>query len=378
VYAPPASTSQALPGAGEVLTKMASAPVHWMLLFAPIPALLFAASARAEPFIRHPVRLEYELGPGTESCPAEAVVRHVILSHPIGMKEDPFSPDAKALVRVTIVRAGLMFKASYELRDDAGKLVMERPLPEASTCHDAVLTVGLSVGVFMPSLLTLPTPPPPPPDPLPLPPPRPYPPPLPEPPLLPPPDPPPPPPPAKPTKPLVLRLDASGVMAFRSLPAEISGGFSAHVGARWWIFSLSLGGRYELPVSRGTAPNILTISRSLFEVVPCVHPPMTSMPVELAVCGLVQFGGFTARKQERDSDKEEDYPNMWAGLRLGIAATPFSHLAFFLALDGATAAKRESIQLGSQSNFAWTPRSFPTPVWSSGAGVIVTSDALSF
>jgi hypothetical protein len=39
VYAPLASTLQALPGAGEVLTEMASAPVHRMLLFAPLPAL---------------------------------------------------------------------------------------------------------------------------------------------------------------------------------------------------------------------------------------------------------------------------------------------------------------------------------------------------
>jgi hypothetical protein len=171
------------------LSTMASLLVRWTLRLAPLPALLLAANARAEPFIRHPVRLEYELGPGTEKCPNAAAVRHAIVTHAINTKEDPFSPEAKALVRVVIVRVGPRFKASYELRDDAGELVMERPLPEDDTCANAVLSVALSVGVFMPSLLTAPTPPPPPPEPPP--PPRPYPPPLPEPPLLPPPDPPP-------------------------------------------------------------------------------------------------------------------------------------------------------------------------------------------
>jgi hypothetical protein len=92
-----------------------------MLLLAPLLALLLAARARAEPFIRHPVRLEYELGPGAEGCPKEAAVRHAILLRAIDTKEDPFSPTAKAKLRVVIVQVGPRFKASYELRDDAGE-----------------------------------------------------------------------------------------------------------------------------------------------------------------------------------------------------------------------------------------------------------------
>jgi hypothetical protein len=78
---------------------MASLLVRWTLRLAPLPALLLAANARAEPFIRHPVRLEYERGPGAEGCPAEAAVRHAIVTSAIDTKEDPFSPTAKLLDR---------------------------------------------------------------------------------------------------------------------------------------------------------------------------------------------------------------------------------------------------------------------------------------
>src|SRR5262245_46043082 len=95
-------------------------------LLSPLAALLIAANARAEPRIRHPVRLEYIRGEGTQTCPSEGGLRHLILSR---MKEDPFSPMALAKVRVAILRMGSAFQASFELLDDAGDYVAGQPMP---------------------------------------------------------------------------------------------------------------------------------------------------------------------------------------------------------------------------------------------------------
>jgi hypothetical protein len=367
VYAPPASTRQALPGAAEVLTKMASARVHRMLLFAPLPALLLAANARAEPFIRHPVRLEYELGPGAEDCPNEAAVRHAILLRAIEMKEDPFSPTAKAKVRVVIVRVGPRFKASYELRDDAGERVMERQLPEDDDCMNAVLAVALSVGVFMPPLLTAPTPPPPPPEPPP--PPRPYPPPLPEPPLLPPPEPPPPPPPAKPRPPIVLWAAAGGVLSVESAPVAALG-FSGHVEARWSIVSLSLGFRHEFPAGSGNAPIHFSVWRSFGEVAPCVTT-LSRANLRLFGCRLVQLGELSARLQTPEDDVTKNRRNQWwVGVRGGAEFTvPPIPVPFFVSADFTTPTNFDPLPVGRKDPHDWVPHSL---IISLGLGVVAS------
>jgi hypothetical protein len=330
---------------------MASPLVRWTLRLAPLPALLFAANARAEqPFIRHPVRLEYELGPGTEECPSAAAVRLAILRHAINTKEDPFSPDAKALVRVTIVHAGQRFRTSYELRDDAGELVMERQLPEDEICANAVLSVALSVGIFMPSLLTLPTPPPPPPEPPP-PPPRPYPPPLPEPPLLPPPEPPPPPPPAKPTKPWVLWVDAGPVVTTAERLTAF--GVSAHFGARKEFFSVSAGFRREVALSIEQASARLSISRTLGEVAPCAT--FGGAEGRIFVCGLVQVGELSDTGEMLDLIKTEGKWHPWAGVRFGGEVTLRPGLSLLVALDITGTAPADTLRVGLPPRIEWAP-----------------------
>jgi hypothetical protein len=373
VYAPPASTSRALSAADGALAMMASLLVRWTLRLAPLSTLLLAANARAEPFIRHPVRLEYELGPGAEGCPNEAAVRHAILMRSIDTKEDPFSPTAKAKLRVVIVRVGPRFKASYELRDDAGERVMERPLPEDEDCMNVVLSVALSVGVFMPPLLTAPTPPPPPPDPPP--PPRPYPPPLPEPPLLPP-DPPPPPPPPKPDQPISFWA-GGGVVMVTELAPPVTFGFSLHVGVRRGSFSFSLGLRPEVPVTRGWGTVHLITSRSLGEGVPCVHyrhPTGTGTPF---FCGLLQIGKLTARGETPDGIKEESRVHVWAGVRIGAEFIPFSSVPRFALLipviDLTGSTKIESLRAGKSPQVEWTPPQFVGAV-----GVTMVYSFLSF
>jgi hypothetical protein len=161
---------------------MAFALRPWMPRLASFPAALsvivFAGSARAEPQEANKVRLEYVREPGAEECAGEKVLRHIIRDR---TKHDPFSPTAKASLRVVVVRVGQVFQASYELRDDEEKLLLARQLPKHKECAVALQAAAFSVGVFMPSLLTAPVasapapapaPPPPSPSPPPLPSPR--------------------------------------------------------------------------------------------------------------------------------------------------------------------------------------------------------------
>src|SRR5262245_47122348 len=121
-----------------------------MLRLALLAALLLAPNARAEPRIPHPVRLEFLPGEGTQTCGGEGALRHVILSR---MKEDPFSPAAKAKARVAIRRVGSAFQASYELLNDAEEFVGGQTLPRRDDCINAVADVGLAMSIFMPLLL---------------------------------------------------------------------------------------------------------------------------------------------------------------------------------------------------------------------------------
>jgi hypothetical protein len=353
VYAPPASTSQALPNVGEALTKMASAPNPWILLFVPLPALLFAASARAEPGDARKVRLEYVREKGAEDCPGEEALLHVIRHR---TKDNPFSPTAKASLRVVVTRVGQAFQGRYELRDEEGKLLLELTQPEHSTCAVAVEAVGFSVSLFMPTLLTAkvasspphpdPSPPPDPP-----PPPRPCPPPLPEPPLLPPPDPPQPwrLPPAKPREPIVLRAHAGAVLSSNPWP-KATGGFSAHVEARWWSFSLSLGARHELPVST----DLRSIGRTFGEAVPCVHTEHVSkFPIDFSLCGLFQYGELSIWGQAPDADITKRKQIWWAGGRFAFGPIPpSSPVTFVVYVDYTVPTNRETI---SVLGIDWAP-----------------------
>src|SRR4051812_46391624 len=106
-----------------------------MLLLTPLSALLFAANARAQPRIPHPVELEFIRGEGTRACPGEGMLRHAITSR---MQEDPFMPAAPSKVRVTILRMGSAFQASYELVNEAGEFVTGQPLPKRDDCLNAL------------------------------------------------------------------------------------------------------------------------------------------------------------------------------------------------------------------------------------------------
>src|SRR5207245_654347 len=114
------------------------------------------------------------------------------------------------------------------LRDDEGKVVMERRLPDRITCANAVASVALSTAIFLPELVTGSTPqraepPPPPPE-----------------------SPPSAPPPTKSAPPFRWRFDVGGLMNVGLTSGLVAGGLSAHGAVRWPSFSLSLGARYEL------------------------------------------------------------------------------------------------------------------------------------
>jgi hypothetical protein len=293
--------------------------------------------------------------------PRQARLFHVIRYR---TKDNPFSPTAKALLRVTIARVGKAFQSRYELRDDAGNLLLERVQPEADVCAVALDAVAFSVGLFMPPLLTgevASSPPPPPP--YPPPPPRPYPPPLPEPPLLPPPDPPPPPP--KPTQPIVLRVDAAGLASTGSAPATAPGySFHVGVGSTWpplWGVSLSTGYRQEFPVSIGREPSGLSTWRKLWEVVPCGHVNMTPSSIGpfigMFACGLFQLGELSGMSQTPDQLATNGKLTVLGGVRGGFDITipQVPGLAVFLAFDSAVTANPDPLPLGTTPEISLKP-----------------------
>jgi hypothetical protein len=307
-----------------------------MLYLAPLAALLFfAGTARAAPPRKpHFVTLEYVRGPGAEKgCPSEAMMRHAILAR---LDDDPFSDTAKATLRVSIIRVGKVFQASYELCDEDGECVDGAPVPEHRLCINAVESVAFSVGIFMPGLLTESTPArkEPPPSPAP--------------------------PPArnetprprstKFARPFRMGLDVGGLGSLNITPGLVNFGFSAHAVARWPSFSLSLGFRYEL-----YADHDLRFSRALGEAAPCLHF-RNEQGHSLVGCGLLQLGSVSSVSKFHGLDLTASWGNMWAGLRGGGEfrfPRPFPpNLSVFLYVDVTCAVVRATVFTGETN--PWT------------------------
>jgi hypothetical protein len=284
------------------------------------------------------------------------MMRHAILAR---LDEDPFSDTAKAKLRVSIDRVGKMFQASYELCDEEGKCVQGAPVPEYRACINTVESVAFSVGIFMPGLLTESTParrdPPP------------------DPPACqdPPRDPPArrEPPPVK--LPVSFRLDGGVLLSIDSAPVQAATAFWVHVGARWRNISISGGFRQELPATRDTGAIHLTTSRSLGELVPCVHWG-TRDSTNIAFCGLLQIGGLRALGETPYSLQTDEKWTVLAGGRVGVEvpvptifpsarSVPFlSHLAFLVPVDLTVAVVRPRISMREAIN--WSPRYVPMGV----------------
>lgn len=147
------------------------------------------------------VRLEYVLGAGAEKCPSADALAHAIRSE---MDHDPFLSTSLSVLRVTIEREGKLYRGSYEIIDETGKVLLTKRIdPEGQACAVAIDQVAFSVGVFLPKLLTAPvvsSPPPPSPSP--------------------------PPPPALPPLPASPPLSPTQVVAVvhEAQPSEIHGG----------------------------------------------------------------------------------------------------------------------------------------------------------
>jgi len=303
---------------------MARAPIDRRCRLTPLlalPVLLLAANARATPGDAEQVRLEYVVNPVTaELCPGEPMVRHAIITE---MKEDPFSPTAKAKVRVIIERKSGLFHTRYEIIDSAGKVVLPMEFPGYDKCAIAVERVGFSLSIHLPPLVTGRTPgprkPPPTPDPTPR------------------------SPATKSSRRCRWQFDAGGLMSINTAPKPAPG-FAVHVGARCSEYSVSLGVRYEALRSDGTDIVQLGASRALAEVVPCIHKFNG-----IVGCGLIQVGELTSRVQTGPLYGTHSWPSVSIGVRGGGEwfwgrSFPFNHLVTHLYTDVTAILVRPHIQ----------------------------------
>ena len=124
--------------------------------------------ARAEPHPPMMARLEYQRGVGAESCMDEAGLR-IEVARRSGY--DPFTPQARARLAVTVTRQGGQLLGTMQFFDDAGAPGWRRTYPVSSNdCVTLISAMGSEISYqFQPSravtepvrsLLPLPPPPP--------------------------------------------------------------------------------------------------------------------------------------------------------------------------------------------------------------------------
>jgi hypothetical protein len=231
-----------------------------------VAALLVSASAAATPT----ARLVYARGPGAETCPDEEALAALVAAR---LGYGPFRPIADNTLFAEVRREAGAFTADVKLVDGQGIVRGARHLASAAAdCGDLAGALALSMSIALdPLSLTRPPPPPlaasshetPSPTSSPAPeasavkspeaPPA-------GPPLLPPPD----------TSPK-FHAGIGPTMSFGTSPAPAVG-LSAFGGVRWRSLSLDLGGRMDLPASRGTnVGGAARTSLAAAYLAPCAH-----------------------------------------------------------------------------------------------------------
>lgn len=100
-------------------------------------------AADEAPLLPRYMRLEY-LRPVRRSCPEQDQLEDAVIAN---AKRDPFKADARAILQVTIARGKPSgYGASVELRDDAGKVVLDRPVAPVRSCDGLVQDLGFLIG----------------------------------------------------------------------------------------------------------------------------------------------------------------------------------------------------------------------------------------
>lgn len=255
--------------------------------------------ARAEPTsndrpLPRSVRLEYERGPGAQSCPDAETIEYVISAR---VPRDRLDPAAPARLAVTISRQGIKYKAMVEVFDAEGASVWTRPFTPLNSCNMLVRDIGLIVGDRFRVPPPAPVPPPPSPTPDVLSPPRER--------------------PAPPAAP--WRFGGSAALAIETTPARLYPILTVDGGRQWrrtsdWVISGSLGALLALPASVTTSGEHVEISTTQFVGVlaPCAHYRV------YFGCVVLELGAFFASSSNIKNPNTD--ASFWAaaGPRLGV------------------------------------------------------------
>jgi len=239
----------------------------WVLAWSAQGALAQSAPA--------PIRLQYQRGPGAETCPDEAQLREAIAAH-LGF--DPFADQGKRVLEITVERVDSNLMARVTIVGENGTAAGERVLRSSSPeCRDLAAVVTLAVSMVLDPLAGESAPAGLPPIALP------------------------------PPAPTVSPVEAAAVSASAPEPAprphagpdfEVGVAFLGAVGAvsspnlglqlqlavAWPLFSLGLEGRADFPVSQQLATGSVDTSQLTASLVPCLTR------WHLGLCALVTAG----------------------------------------------------------------------------------------
>ncbi len=311
-------------------------------------AFAVAASLAAAPGVAHAFstsRLEYDLGPGAETCPAEPEVRANVVER---LGYDPFVESAARTIVVRIARIDENLKATVELVDAVGSRRGRREFSAgADRCGELVSALALSISIAVDPERAqaaidreLPATPPP--------------------------------TEAREPRPetrapsrrdtdapidtgvdavvpqpekraLRWQLGAGGHAALGIAPAPTGGTF-VFVGAALASASLSLEGRADLPASTRleTGAKVGT-SLLLASAVPCWEHP------RLFACALLSTGIVRASGAQIIHPGDDSGFYAAAGLRLGTTVALYDHLALRVNLDVLDALTPVSLQIDDQN-----------------------------
>ena len=295
------------------------------------------------------IRLDYQRAPGAEACPEADAWRDAVVSKIEGAA-DPFSETGPRVLRVTMERRGVGYRAAFEVFDASGRS-MGAQEHTAATCPEAARALAVGASLLF---VARPAPPPPP-----------------TPPTTAPPLPAPLPPPAPPVRRWRMQVGA-GAGAAAGFSPFIAPSFAGFVGVRFPLregdaapaFALSVEGRGDLESSGSSiaGPGGQTAQvRAAFAggtLAPCMHAGRWFLGCVLLTVGQVRSTlGPDATPEGRAA--------VFVGLG-GRAGVEFPilrgqpALAVRVALDGWFSLARPEVQIAGE------------PVWTApqGAGTL--------
>jgi hypothetical protein len=281
-----------------------------------LPLVLAPSLARAEPHPRASARLDYTRGPGAESCPAESGLRLEVARR---LGYDPFTPDARAHLAVTITDQGDKLTGSAQFTGDGRASPWSRAFPgREDDCAALISALGAEISYQLDPFVVPPAPvaPSPPPAPAPA---------LPS-------TPPPPAPASPPPSPTGARAElTAGARVTAGAAPGVAFGATLGGGLRWPAFSLSIEVRVDAPASDTvTAPagaRVRTFAAG-GALIPCGHlGPMFG-------CGVIAASAVSGSSEGVDMPRSDVGPYVGAGARIGLEAPLSSRFAIRLLGEG--------------------------------------------